>query len=228
MKAVILAAGKGERMRPLTLTKPKPLLEVCGTTLIEHHIINLENSGFTEIVINISWLAQQIMRKLGDGSQYGVDIRYSSEGNEPLETGGGLFNALPLIGTDPFLVVNADIKTDFDFSSIKPHSYRDSLAHLILVENPDHNLKGDFSLHQDSTLSYQNTNAKYTYSGIGIYNPSIFEGCIHGKYSVVPLLKEHMNQQQITGQFYNGQWDDIGNIERLIAINKNCNKSSNS
>ena len=118
MRAVILAAGKGERMRPLTLAKPKPLLEVCGTTLIEHHIINLKSAGFTRIIINVSWLAQQIIQKLGDGSQYGVKIRYSPEGDEPLETGGGLFNALPLIGNNPFLVVNADIKTDFDICRV--------------------------------------------------------------------------------------------------------------
>lgn len=228
MRAVILAAGKGERMRPLTLAKPKPLLEVCGTTLIEHHIINLKKAGITKIIINVSWLAQQIMQKLGNGSQYGVDIRYSSEGSEPLETGGGLFNALPLIGNKPFLVVNADIKTDFNFSSIKPLSHSKTLAHLILVDNPDHNNTGDFSINNDSILSYQNSDIKYTYTGIGIYHPKLFDGCSYGIYSVVPLLKKAMTQNNITGQHFKGQWNDIGNIDRLIAINKNCKKSSNS
>jgi MurNAc alpha-1-phosphate uridylyltransferase len=223
MKAVILAAGKGERMRPLTLVKPKPLLEVCGTTLIEHHIINLKNSGITEIIINVSWLAQQIMHKLGNGNNYGVKIKYSNEGSEPLETGGGLYNALDLIGKEPFLVVNADIKTDFDFSTITSEKLLNKLAHLVLVNNPKHNLLGDFTINNKSTLSYNDNQSKFTYSGIGIYNPNLFEGCEHGIYSVVPLLKHAMNQNKITGQLYQGQWDDIGNIDRLIEINKNCN-----
>jgi len=224
MRAVILAAGKGERMRPLTLTKPKPLLEVCGITLIEHHIINLKKAGFTRIIINVSWLAQQIIKKLGDGSQYGVKIRYSAEGQEPLETGGGLFHALPLIGTEPFLVVNADIKTDFDFSTLKKSI--SSLAHLVLVNNPKHNINGDFSINKDSTLKYLDPEERHTYSGIGIYHPKLFEGCAYGKYSVVPLLKSAMNDNKVTGQLYNGNWNDIGNLERLIAINRNCKKSS--
>ena len=224
MRAVILAAGKGERMRPLTLAKPKPLLEVCGTTLIEHHIHNLKKAGFTKIIINVSWLAQQIMTKLGDGNQYGVEIRYSYEGNEPLETGGGLFKALPLIGNQPFLVVNADIKTDFDFSSLKNQS--PELAHLIMIKNPEHNINGDFSIENNAFLSSNSSSKKHTYSGIGVYNPELFKECSHGKFSVVPLLKQAMLQNQVTGTLYQGQWDDIGNIERLIAINKNCNKSS--
>lgn len=224
MRAVILAAGKGERMRPLTLTKPKPLLEVCGTTLIEHHIINLKKAGFIRIIINVSWLAQQIMKKLGDGSQYGVEIRYSFEGNEPLETGGGLFNALPLIGSKPFLVVNADVKTNFDFSTIKQNY--DSLAHLVLVNNPDHNPNGDFSINKNNALSSEISKSKLTYSGIGIYNPLLFKNCSHGKYSVVPLLKQAMTNNDITGEFFQGNWNDIGNLDRLITINKNCKKSS--
>ncbi|MBL4659587.1 MAG: nucleotidyltransferase family protein [Alcanivoracaceae bacterium] len=222
MRAMILAAGKGERMRPLTLVKPKPLLEVCGTTLIEHHIINLKNAGFSRIIINISWLGQQIIQKLGSGSQYGVDIRYSSEGPEPLETGGGMLKALPLIGDEPFLVVNGDIKTNFDFRDLK----RDikSLAHLILVNNPSHNSNGDFSIDGNENLSFQALKPKYTYSGIGIYHPQLFSGLKNGKFSVIPLLKQAMNKQLISGQLFNGKWNDIGTIGRLTEINLNCKK----
>ncbi len=224
MQALILAAGKGERMRPLTLVKPKPLLEVCGTTLIEHHITNLKKAGFDDIVINVSWLAQQIMKKLGSGNQYGVKIRYSFEGSEPLETGGGMHKALSLLGDEPFLVVNGDIKTDIDFTCIKPVSNK--LAHLVLVNNPSHNQNGDFHLNKDQNLSYLNSTAKLTYSGIGIYNPKLFKPCQPGKFSVVPLLKEAMSQKMVTGQFYNGQWDDIGTIQRLTEINSNCRKQN--
>jgi MurNAc alpha-1-phosphate uridylyltransferase len=223
MQAMILAAGLGERMRPLTLVKPKPLLEVCGTTLIEHHIINLQKAGFTKIIINVCWLAQQIMKKLGNGNQYGVEIRYSFEGSEPLETGGGIFKALSLLDDNSFLVVNADIKTDFDFNTIEHDN--DALAHLILVNNPLHNSKGDFHIDDNCVLSTNDSLAKHTYSGIGIYHPNLFKGCEHGKFSVVPLLKKAMLEQKVTGQIHKGQWDDIGTIERLIAINSRCKNS---
>lgn len=225
MRAMILAAGKGERMRPLTLVKPKPLLEVCGTTLIEHHIINLKSAGFDDIVINISWLGQQIMQKLGNGDQYGVKIRYSPEGPEPLETGGGMLNALTLLGAEPFLVVNGDIKTDFDFTELKNYKLKNKLSHLILVKNPDHNLNGDFSIDKNKLLSFNQKTPKLTYSGIGIYHPKLFNNSKPGKYSVVPLLKEKMEEGLVSGKFYKGNWDDIGCIERLLKINKNCKKT---
>ncbi len=223
MQALILAAGKGQRMRPLTLIKPKPLLEVCGTTLLEHHIINLKKAGFNNIVINISWLAQQIMKKIGSGNQYGVKIRYSFEGDEPLETGGGMYKALSLLGDEAFLVVNGDIKTDIDFSSIQPITNK--LAHLVMVNNPAHNENGDFHLDNKQLLSCNHIAEKKTYSGIGIYHPKLFENCQVGKFSVVPLLKEAMNKKLVSGQFYNGQWDDIGTIKRLTEINANCKKA---
>lgn len=222
MRAMILAAGKGERMRPLTLVKPKPLLEVCGTTLIEHHLINLKKAGFQRVIINISWLGQQIIKKLGSGEQYGLDIRYSSEGPEPLETGGGILKALPLIGDQPFLVINGDIKTDFDFTTLK-NKCIDTLAHLILVNNPDHHPQGDFSINQDNRLDVNN-GPKYTYSGIGIFHPNLFKNCEPGTFSVTPLIKEAIKKMYISGQHYNGQWDDIGTIERLTAINMRCKK----
>ncbi|MCF6320081.1 MAG: nucleotidyltransferase family protein [Proteobacteria bacterium] len=224
MRVMILAAGKGERMRPLTLVKPKPLLEVCGTTLIEHHIINLKKTGFDDIVINVCWLAQQIMAKLGNGSQYGVKIRYSAESPEPLETGGGMFNALPLLGEEPFMVVNADIKTDFDFGLLRNIELKDKLAHLVLVTNPTHNPKGDFAISDNYCLSHEPIEDRFTYSGIGIYHPKLFDTSSAGRFSVVPLLKNNMRKHLISGQLYKGQWNDIGCIERLIEINKNCKK----
>ena len=223
MQALILAAGKGERMRPLTLVKPKPLLEVCGTTLIEYHILNLKKAGFTDIVINVSWLAQQIINKLGSGNQYGVKIRYSFEGDEPLETGGGMYNALSLLENEPFLVVNGDIKTDIDFTCIK--ALPNMLAHLVMVSNPNHNPNGDFFLNEKQLISFIESSKKQTYSGIGIYNPKLFEHSQPGTFSVVPLLKDAMSQKMVSGQFYKGQWDDIGTIERLTAINANCKKT---
>ncbi|MBL4772280.1 MAG: nucleotidyltransferase family protein [Alcanivoracaceae bacterium] len=222
MRAMILAAGKGERMRPLTLVKPKPLLEVCGTTLIEHHIINLKKAGFNRIIVNISWLGQQIIQKLGNGSQYGVDIRYSSEGPEPLETGGAMLKALPLLTDKPFLVVNSDVKTDFDFTTLN-HDI-ESLAHLVLVKNPQHNESGDFSIDTNNYLAFNSNKPKYTYSGIGIYNPQLFNSHEKGIFSVVPLLKKAMEKQLITGQLHEGKWHDIGTIERLTEINLDCKK----
>ena len=224
MRAMILAAGKGERMRPLTLVKPKPLLEVCGTTLIEHHIINLKKAGFNDIVINICWLGQQIMQKLGSGNQYGVKIRYSSEAPEPLETGGGMYKALSLLGNEPFLVVNGDVKTDFDFNKLKHFNLEGKLSHLILVNNPDHNPNGDFSIDENNLLSFNQTAPKFTYSGIGIYHPDLFNNSNSGTYSVVPLLKNQMKQGLISGQLHKGKWDDIGCIQRLLEINRNCKK----
>ncbi|HFC30116.1 MAG TPA: nucleotidyltransferase family protein [Oceanospirillales bacterium] len=217
MRALILAAGKGERMRPLTLFKPKPLLEVCGIPLIEYHIINLKKAGFKQIVVNVSWLAQQIMQRLGNGSQFGVEIRYSYEGEKPLETGGGMLKALPLLNNEAFLVVNGDIFTDFDFSEISIQD--DKLAHLVLVKNPAHNPNGDFALTEDNLLTNNNSQQKLTYSGIGIYHPKLFKEAQAGKFSVIPLVKQAIAKNLVSGQIHQQQWDDIGTIERLTAIN---------
>ena len=225
MRAIILAAGKGERMRPLTLVKPKPLLEVCGKSLIEHHIENLKHAGITDIVINVSWLAQQIMQKLGSGENYGVKIRYSYEGEEPLETGGGILKALPLLNEEPFLVVNGDIKTDFPFEKLLNKDLN-SLAHLILVNNPPHNSSGDFSINDDESLNHISASSnKYTYSGIGIYTPELLKNLQAGTFSITPILKQKMQNSEITGELYEGQWDDIGTIERLLEINSKCKKN---
>jgi len=215
MKAMILAAGRGERMRPLTDNTPKALLRVGGQTLIEHHLHALVRAGIHELVINHAYHGEQIVRALGDGSAYGVSIRYSAETGGALETGGGIFNALPLLGAAPFLVVNADIWTDFDFDRL-PHDI-DGLAHLVMVDNPPQHPDGDFSL-SAGRLSRRGP-AMLTFSGIGIYRPELFVGCTAGVFALAPLLRSAMDEGRVTGEHYQGRWFDIGTPERLSAIN---------
>jgi MurNAc alpha-1-phosphate uridylyltransferase len=215
MKAMILAAGRGERMRPLTDTTPKPLLRIGGQMLIEHHVHALLRAGITELVINHAHLGEQIVRALGNGSAYGVSIQYSAEGDAALDTGGGIFNALPMLGAAPFLVVNADIWTDFDFSGL-PRDI-DGFAHLVMVDNPPHHPAGDFSL-SEGKLSRQGP-AMLTYSGIGLYRPELFAGCAPGAFPLAPLLHAAMDDGQVSGEHYTGRWFDIGTPERLAAVN---------
>ncbi|AWY41534.1 mannose-1-phosphate guanylyltransferase [Pseudomonas putida] len=212
MKAMILAAGKGERMRPLTLTTPKPLVRAGGVPLIEYHLRALAAAGFTEIVINHAWLGQQIEDYLGDGSRYGVSIQYSAEG-EPLETGGGIFRALPLLGDEAFVVVNGDIWTDYDFSVLHQHIV--GLAHLVLAENPAHHPSGDFQLIDGQVRDGQPGNSNLTYSGIAVLHPQLFEGCSAGAFKLAPLLRTAMANGQVSGERLNGQWVDVGTHERL-------------
>jgi MurNAc alpha-1-phosphate uridylyltransferase len=213
---MILAAGRGERMRPLTDSTPKPLLRIGGQTLIEHHLHALARAGISELVINHAHLGEQIVRALGDGSAYGVAIQYSPEGETGLETGGGIFNALPLLGEAPFLVVNADIWTDFDFAGL-PRDI-DALAHLVMVDNPPQHPGGDFSL-SEGRLS-QRGPAMLTYSGIGVYRPELFAGCTPGAFPLAPLLRAAMDEGQVTGERFTGSWFDIGTPERLAAVNE--------
>ncbi|MBZ9784707.1 nucleotidyltransferase family protein [Pseudomonas sp. REP124] len=212
MKAMILAAGKGERMRPLTLTTPKPLVRAGGVPLIEYHLHALAAAGFTEIVINHAWLGQQIEDYLGDGSRYGVSIQYSAEG-EPLETGGGIFRALPLLGDDAFVVVNGDIWTDYDFSVL--HQPIVGLAHLVLAENPAHHPSGDFQLVDGQVQDGQPDTTNLTYSGIAVLHPQLFEGCSAGAFKLAPLLRAAMANGQVSGERLNGRWVDVGTHERL-------------
>jgi MurNAc alpha-1-phosphate uridylyltransferase len=212
MKAMILAAGKGERMRPLTLTTPKPLIRAGGVPLIEYHLRALAAAGFSEIVINHAWLGQQIEDYLGDGSRYGVHIQYSPEG-EPLETGGGIFRALPLLGDEAFVVVNGDIWTDYDFSVL--HQPIAGLAHLVLANNPDHHPAGDFQLIDGQVRDAQPDVATLTYSGIAVLHPQLFEGCSAGAFKLAPLLRTAMANGQVSGERLNGQWVDVGTHERL-------------
>jgi MurNAc alpha-1-phosphate uridylyltransferase len=211
MKALILAAGRGERLRPLTDHTPKPLLEAGGRPLIEHTIRALAGAGFTELVVNLAHLGEKIQATLGDGSRFGVQIAYSQEGEEALETGGGIHRALPLLGDGPFIVVNGDLATDFPFERLRERPQ--GLAHLVLVENPVHHPQGDFALDGETVLA--SGEAKHTFSGIGAYRPELFADCQPGKFPLAPLLRRAMTAGQVSGEFYAGFWMDIGTIERL-------------
>jgi MurNAc alpha-1-phosphate uridylyltransferase len=216
MKAMILAAGRGERMRPLTDDTPKPLLRIGGQTLIERHIHALAQAGITELVINHAHLGDRIATALGDGSAYGVAIVYSPEAPAALETGGGIFNALPLLGDAPFVAVNADIWTDFPFRSLPSHI--DGQAHLVMVDNPAHHPDGDFSL-VEGRLSARGP-AMLTFSGIGVYRPDLFQASTAGVFPLAPLLRTAMAAGQVSGEHYAGSWFDIGTPERLEAVNR--------
>lgn len=213
-RAMILAAGRGERLRPLTDTTPKPLIKVAGKSLIEYHLENLAKAGIKDIIINTAWLAEKIHAQLGDGSRYGVSIRYSDEGYA-LETAGGIINALPLLGEQPFLVINGDIWTDFDFSTL-PALKAEYLAHLVLVDNPEHNTQGDFSL-KNALLKNSGENS-YTFSGIGIYRPAFFSGQKEGISALGPLLRQKAKLNLVSAQLYNGLWTDAGSVERLQQL----------
>ncbi len=215
MKAMLLAAGRGERMRPLTDHTPKPLLPVAGKALIEHTIMQLVAAGFDDLVINHAHLGQQIPERLGDGRQFGAKICYSAEGEQALETAGGIINALPLLGDDVFLVVNADIATDFPFATLKNQPV--DLAHLVLVNNPDHHPDGDFTV-TDSGLVTDNGSEKFTFSGIGLYRAELFQQTAVGVSKLAPILRQAMTAQRVTGQHFTGFWMDIGTPERLQAL----------
>lgn len=212
---MILAAGKGERLRPLTLHTPKPLVKAGGVPLIEHHIRGLAKAGFDKLVINHAWLGAQIEAHLGDGARFGVHISYSPEG-EPLETGGGIYRAIPLLGEAPFAVVNGDIWTDYDFSRLQ-RPLR-GLAHLVLVNNPAHHPTGDFSLVGGEV--FDNANAALTYSGIAVLSPHLFEGCTAGAFKLAPLLRHAMTTRQVSGEHHQGRWIDVGTHERLAEVER--------
>ncbi|MBC7787545.1 MAG: nucleotidyltransferase family protein [Methylophilaceae bacterium] len=216
MKAMILAAGRGERMRPLTDHTPKPLLKIGGKPLIEWHIERLSKTGFNEIVINHAHLGEQIEAYLGDGSTWNVSIQYSPE-KVALETAGGIANALSLLGNTPFLVVNGDTFTDIDFSQLREALPPPNLAHLVMIDNPPQHLNGDFSS-QGNKLTVDGDN-KLTFSGIGVYHPLLFKELELGKAAKLsPLLKAAMLNGLVTGQHYRGMWHDIGTPERLNSL----------
>jgi MurNAc alpha-1-phosphate uridylyltransferase len=212
---MILAAGRGERMRPLTDDTPKPLLRIGGQTLIEHHVHALAQAGITELVINHAYLGEQLVRALGDGNAYGVSITWSPEPDDALETGGGIHNALPLLGDAPFLVVNADVWTDYPFAGL-PNA-PDGLAHLVMVDNPAHHPDGDFAL-SNGQLSQQGPH-RLTFSGIGVYRPALFADCTPGAFPLAPLLRAAMDKDAVSGEHYTGRWFDIGTPERLAEVN---------
>jgi MurNAc alpha-1-phosphate uridylyltransferase len=213
-RAMLLAAGRGERMRPLTDELPKPLLPVRGKPLIVHHLERLATCGVHEVVINVAWLGERIRAALGDGSAFGLSIRYSEEGAQALETGGGIFQALPWLGSDPFLVVNGDVFTDFDFGalSIAPEAW----AHLVLVPNPLQHPQGDFGL--DDGRVVETGSPRWTYSGIGLYRAQLFDGCQPGRFPLLPLLRRAIAAGRLSGEIYRGGWSDVGTVERLAAL----------
>ncbi|MDP7776646.1 nucleotidyltransferase family protein [Acinetobacter nosocomialis] len=219
MKAMILAAGLGNRMRPLTLYTPKPLLEVGGKPLIVWHIEKLKKIGVTEIVINSAWLADKLISSLGDGSQFGVDIRWTRE-EEGLETAGGIINALPLLGTDPFILVNGDVWTTMGFEALRDIKLNDDLAHLVLVDNPKQHPEGDFTLLDGRAFAFDQDvkGENLTFSGVSVINPKLFDGLEHGKRPLAPLLKQAMQNQRISAEKLKGAWVDVGTPERLMEL----------
>ncbi len=212
---MLLAAGRGERMRPLTDERPKPLLEVAGKPLIAWHLERLVQAGFREVVINVAWLGEQIVQALGDGGSHGVHIHWSREPWPALETGGGLVNALPLLGDGPFLLVNSDVYTDIDFASLRIAA--DDLAQLVLVKNPDHHLQGDFWLDGLGRIGTEG-GERLTYSGIALLRPELFAGAEPGRFPLLPWLLKARDTGRLGGQKHAGNWLDVGTPERLREL----------
>lgn len=219
MKAMILAAGLGNRMRPLTLHTPKPLLEVGGKPLIVWHIEKLAAMGVNEIVINTAWLGEKLAQALGDGSQFGIKILWSHEG-EGLETAGGIINALPLLGDEPFILVNGDVWTTMDFAPLLNVELGENLAHLVLVQNPEQHPNGDFTLADGKayTFDQQISGENLTFSGVSLIHPKMFAGLEVGKRPLTPLLKAVMLENKIAASKLTGIWVDVGTPERLNAL----------
>ncbi len=227
MRALIFAAGRGERMRPLTDTTPKPLLPVAGKPLIVYHLEALATSGVHYVVINTSHLAGQFPDVLGDGSRWGLRIRYAYEGETPLETGGGMLHALPLLSDEPFLALNGDIFCDFDFTALP--AAPQGLAHLVLVDNPPHHAHGDFHLDADGRVD-DAASPRLTFAGIGVYRPQLLDGWrdVIGNtagtdanppcFQLTPLLRAAMARGQVSGRHFTGRWHDVGTPERLAAL----------
>jgi MurNAc alpha-1-phosphate uridylyltransferase len=226
MDALIFAAGKGERMRPLTETTPKPLLACGGKRLIEWHLDKLAGIGVRRVVINTSWLADCFEPALGSGERWGLDLVYSYEGLEPLETGGGMAKAIEQMGAAPFLAVNGDVFCDVDFARL-PHSPA-GLAHLVMVNNPEHNPTGDFALQADGFLASEGE-SRLTFSGIGMYRPELLRDCrsewqqpgvAHPRFKLAPILRAAMRAGKISGEHHRGQWTDVGTPERLAELDQ--------
>lgn len=213
--ALIFSAGRGERMRPLTDATPKPLLDVRGKPLIGWHLEKLARAGVREVVINTSHLAARFPAMLGDGATWNLRIRYSFEGPEPLDSGGGMLRALPFLGHEPFLAVNGDIFTDFEFSTLPQNPL--GLAHLVMVDNPPHHPNGDFVLRENRL--FDEPTPRLTFAGIGVYRPSLLDGQSDEKFSIVPILRNAMHRNEITGEHYRGRWSDVGTPERLAELN---------
>lgn len=224
-QAMILAAGKGTRLRPLTLETPKPLVKVGGQPLIVWHIKALQAAGITDITINTSWLADKLMDDLGNGSQYGVRLQWSLEEDEPLETAGGIFQALQTgkLQDAPFILVNSDVWTTFDFEQLQNYELgADQRAHLLLIDNPEHNSSGDFAINNGLASEHAVGDAdKYTFAGISVMSPRLVDGLASGQpAALAPLLKQAMMKFQVTAEVIKDNWIDVGTEERLTQINE--------
>jgi MurNAc alpha-1-phosphate uridylyltransferase len=213
-RALIFAAGRGERMRPLSDATPKPLLRVGGKALIEWHIEKLATAGVRDIVVNTSHLAAAFPAALGDGARWGVRLVYSYEGAEPLETGGGMLRALPLLGAAPFIAVNGDIFCDYDFAALPPAPA--GVAHLVVIDNPPHHARGDFVL-RDGLLHDEDA-PRLTFAGIGVYRRELLDGVAAGTFSSIPLLRAQMRAGRVSGERFGGAWTDVGTPQRLAAL----------
>lgn len=224
MKCMLLAAGLGERLRPITDKIPKPLVKIAGKPLIEYHLENLKSAGFKEVVINLSHLGEMIEQHLGDGARFNLQIEYSHEGSKPLETAGGIIHALPLLGNAPFLVLNADIWCDhsLSFASLP----KDKLAHIVLIDNPAHNEKGDFVYEFGKV--YNSGKHHLTFSGMGIYHPKFFKECTTGKLALAPILRNAIDQELVSAEYFTGKWFDIGTQDRLAETERYVLESINS
>lgn len=220
MKAIILAAGRGERMRPLSDTVPKPLLPAGGRPIVEHLIASLARAHYRDLVINHSYLGPAIEHALGDGSRYGVRIHYSPEPEGALGTGGAILRALPLLG-DAFLVVNGDVWTDYPFERLAPPA---GLAHLVLVDNPAHHSEGDFVLEQDRVC--RDGGPRLTFAGIGVYRAELFADCAPGRFPLAPLLQRAIAQGRASGEHHRGRWLDVGTPERLRRLERLISQSA--
>lgn len=222
MKAMILAAGKGERMRPLTLHTPKPLLPVAGKPLIQWHVDALARAGFRQLVINHAWLGEQLERALGDGGALGVSIQWSAEG-EPLETGGGIRRALPLLGDAPFVLVNGDVWTAFDFAGLALAPGK--LAHLVLIDNPAYKATADFTLRDRLVGNPEENEAGLTYSGIAVIDPALFAGQQGEAFPLAPLLRAAAAAGRVSGEYFAGPWIDVGTPERLQQADRRAREA---
>lgn len=215
MKAMVLAAGRGERLMPITASVPKALVEVRGRSLLEHHLRALAAAGIETVVINLGWFGDRIIERIGSGAEFGLNVIYSPEGNNILETGGGIHRALPMLGSDPFLVVNADIY------SAMPLPLEDLQAqcvgHLVLVPKPDYRPTGDFGLLDGRVRNV--SNPELTFSGVAVYRPEFFDDCTPGRFSLVPMLRAAADAGTLSGSVYSGQWQDVGTPERLAKLN---------
>lgn len=213
---MILAAGRGERLRPLTDTIPKALVEVQGQSVLERHLEKLGAAGIEDVVVNLGWLGHQIQNRIGSGSAFGLNVEFSDEGDDVLETGGGIHNALHLLGDEPFLVVNADIYTDMHVPDVTLTDK--ALGHLVLVPVPEYRDTGDFDLIDGLVRNSQTPSM--TYGGIAIYRPELFDGCSAGRFSIVPMFRKAADEGRLQGALYEGLWADVGTSERLLAANR--------